>query len=193
MALTPSTMLPIGTTAPSFSLPDAQSGETVSLGQFEGAQALLVMFICNHCPYVIHIRDDFGPLADEFAPQGLQVVAINANDLEKYPQDGPENMKALSNELGWAFPFLMDEDQYVAKAYQAACTPDFFLFDADQKLVYRGQWDDSSPGNDKPVNGESIRTAIRALLKGESIEPEQIPAMGCNIKWKPGNAPAYFG
>ena len=139
MALTPSTMLPIGTTAPSFSLPDAQSGETVSLGQFEGAQALLVMFICNHCPYVIHIREDFGPLADEFASQGLQVVAINANDLEKYPQDGPENMKALSNELGWAFPFLMDEDQSVAKAYEAACTPDFYLFDADQRLDKRSR------------------------------------------------------
>ena len=193
MALTPSTMLDIGTAAPDFSLPDATSGTSVSLADFEGASALLVMFICNHCPYVIHIREDFGPVADDFAAQGLKVVAINSNDLENYPQDGPPNMKALAAELGWSFPFLMDEDQSVAKAYQAACTPDFFLFDADKKLVYRGQWDDSSPGNNNPVNGSSIRAAIQALLASSSVPEKQVPAMGCNIKWKAGNAPSYFG
>ena len=193
MALTPSTMLPLGTQAPDFSLPDAASGTTVSLADFDGASALLVMFICNHCPYVIHIRDDFGPLAEDYAGKGLKVVAINANDLEKYPQDGPDNMKSLGEELGWAFPFLMDEDQSVAKAYQAACTPDFFLFDANQKLVYRGQWDDSSPGNSNPVNGSDIRAAVDAVLGGSPVPEKQVPAMGCNIKWRPGNAPEYFG
>ena len=193
MALTPSTMLPLGTPAPDFSLPDATSDTSVSLSDFEGAQALLVMFICNHCPYVIHIRDDFGPLAKAYRERGLRVVAINANDLEKYPQDGPANMKKLAAELDWSFPFLMDEDQGVAKAYQAACTPDFFLFDANQKLVYRGQWDDSSPGNNAPVNGSDIRAALEAVLSGSTISEQQTPAMGCNIKWRSGNAPAYFG
>lgn len=193
MALTPSTMLPIGTTAPDFSLPDSVSGSAVSLSDFDGASALLVMFICNHCPYVIHIREDFGPLASEYAERGLRVVAINANDLEKYPQDGPANMKALCQELDWPFPFLMDEDQSVAKAYQAACTPDFFLFDANQKLAYRGQWDESSPGNSNPVNGSDIRAAVEAVLSGGEVSQDQVPAMGCNIKWRPGNAPAYFG
>ena len=193
MALTPSTMLPLGTPAPDFSLPDATSDNSVSLSDFEGARALLVMFICNHCPYVIHIREDFGPLADAYRERGLRVVAINANDLENYPQDGPVNMKALAAELNWSFPFLMDEDQGVAKAYQAACTPDFFLFDADQKLVYRGQWDDSSPGNNAPVNGSDIRAAVEAVLNGSAIAEQQTPAMGCNIKWRSGNAPPYFG
>lgn len=193
MALTPSTMLSLGTNAPDFSLPDASSGAMVSLSDFEESKGLLVMFICNHCPYVIHIREDFGPLATEFESQGLKVVAINANDLDKYPQDGPPNMKALAEKSDWQFPYLMDEDQSVAKAYQAACTPDFFLFDGQHKLAYRGQWDDSSPGNNHPVNGASIRTAIRAVLNGDSVQSEQIPAMGCNIKWKSGNAPAYFG
>ena len=164
MALTPSTMLPLGTLAPDFSLPNAVDGSTVSLSDYDGASALLVMFICNHCPYVIHIREDFGPLADEFAERGLQVVAINANDLDNYPQDGPPQMRSLAQRAGWRFPFLMDEDQAVAKAYQAACTPDFFLFDSEKKLVYRGQWDDSSPGNSKPVNGTDIRQAIHAVF-----------------------------
>jgi peroxiredoxin len=193
MALTPSTMLSLGTQAPDFSLPDACSGGTVSLSDFKAAKGLLVMFICNHCPYVIHIREDFGPLAKEFESQGLKVVAINANDLDKYPQDGPPNMKALAEKSDWQFPYLMDEDQSVAKAYQAACTPDFFLFDAQHKLAYRGQWDDSSPGNNHPVNGASIRSAVQAVLNGDRVQSEQIPAMGCNIKWKAGNAPAYFG
>jgi len=193
MALTPSTMLPLGTLAPDFSLPNAVDGSTVSLSDYDGASALLVMFICNHCPYVIHIREDFGPLADEFAERGLQVVAINANDLDNYPQDGPPQMRSLAQRAGWRFPFLMDEDQAVAKAYQAACTPDFFLFDSEKKLVYRGQWDDSSPGNSKPVNGTDIRQAIHAVLGGTPVGTHQTPAMGCNIKWKGGNAPVYYG
>ena len=193
MALTPSTMLPLGTNAPDFSLPDAITGQTVSLSDYADASALLVMFICNHCPYVIHIREDFGPLAKEYGEQGLMVVAINANDIQNYPQDAPPKMKSLAQSLDWPFAFLMDEDQSVAKAYQAACTPDFFLFDAHKQLVYRGQWDDSSPGNTQPVDGQDIRQAIEATLKGEACSSQQTPAMGCNIKWKAGNAPPYWG
>lgn len=193
MSLTPSTMLPIGTQAPNFLLPNALSGGTVALSDFKEAKALLVMFICNHCPYVVHIRKDFGPLAKEFANRGLQVVAINANDLDNYPQDGPPHMKALAQAEGWDFPYLMDEDQSVAKAYQAACTPDFFLFDGQQKLAYRGQWDESSPGNTKVVNGASMRSAVQSVLNGDSAQAQQTPALGCNIKWKAGNSPAYFG
>ena len=193
MALTPSTMLPLGTPAPDFSLPDAVSGKTVSLSDYTEAKALLVMFICNHCPYVVHINDDFGPLANEFANEGLAVVAINANDIANYPQDAPPRMKDLAESKGWSFPFLMDDDQSVAKAYQAACTPDFFLFDSNKKLVYRGQWDNASPGRNDPVDGQHMRAAIRAILGGAAPSSEQIPAMGCNIKWKAGNAPDYWG
>jgi peroxiredoxin len=191
MSLTPSTMLPLGTTAPNFSLPNAVNDSTVCLADFDSAKALLVMFICNHCPYVVHIRQDFGPLADEFAEAGLKVVAINTNDLDHYPQDGPPHMKSLAQVLEWNFPYLMDEDQSVARAYQAACTPDFFLFDGQNRLVYRGQWDDSSPGNNEPVNGVDMRAAIRSVLKGETVNIQQRPAMGCNIKWKAGNFPVY--
>ena len=193
MALTPSTMLPLGTKAPNFSLSNGVDSQNYALESFKEAKAILVMFICNHCPYVIHIREDFGPLADEFAPDGLQVIAINSNDIANYPQDDPDKMKALAESLGWRFPFLMDEDQSVAKAYQAACTPDFYLFDSNRTLVYRGQWDSSSPGNTNPVNGDDIRSAIRATLSNGATLEEQIPAMGCNIKWKAGNAPPYFG
>jgi len=193
MALTPSTMLPLGTKAPHFSLSNGVDSTSYSLESFSDAKAILVMFICNHCPYVIHIREDFGPLAEEFSSEGLQVIAINSNDIANYPQDAPEKMKALADSLGWNFPFLMDNDQSVAKAYQAACTPDFYLFNGEQELVYRGQWDSSSPGNNNPVNGEDMRQAIRSTLSSSPAQEDQIPAMGCNIKWKAGNAPPYFG
>ena len=193
MALTPSTMLALGTQAPDFTLQDAVSGHNISLSDYEDAKALLVMFICNHCPYVVHIRDDFGAVANAYQDQGLKVVAINANDIGNYPQDAPPKMKALAQSMNWPFPFLMDENQSVAKAYQAACTPDFFLFDSKQHLVYRGQGADSSPGNTQPVNGKDIRQAIEATLSETPCSSDQTPALGCNIKWKAGNAPAYWG
>lgn len=193
MAVTPSTMLPLGTEAPSFRLPDAVDGRTVSLEDFRGGRALLVMFICNHCPFVVHVREELGNLARDYLEKGVGIVAINANSSKTHPQDGPERMRELAHEQGWAFPFLFDEEQAVAKAYRAACTPDFYLFDADMKLVYRGQLDDSRPGNGVPVTGKDLRAAIEALLEGGEIERDQKPSIGCNIKWSPGNAPEYFG
>ena len=192
MARTLSTMMPLGTPAPDFSLPDAVSGRTVRLSELPG-DALLVMFICNHCPYVIHVRDELGRLAADYLPRSVAIVAINANDLESHPQDGPEHMRALAIREGWAFPFLFDATQSVAQAYAAACTPDFFLFDAERRLVYRGQLDHSRPGSGAPVTGADLRAALDALLAGRPVPPDQHPSMGCNIKWRPGNEPSYFG
>ncbi|MGD8698129.1 MAG: thioredoxin family protein [Gemmatimonadales bacterium] len=191
MALTPSTMLELGTEAPLFELENAVDGRRVSLRDFEGDPALLVMFICNHCPYVQHVRPELGRLAVDYRPKGLAVVAINSNSEATHPQDGPEAMKQLALAEGWDFPFLYDETQAIAKRYRAACTPDFFLFDADRKLVYRGQLDDSRPGNGIPVTGVDLRGAIDAVLAGRPVAADQKPSLGCNIKWAPGNEPDY--
>jgi len=191
MVSVPSTMMPLGTRAPDFSLPDTDGG-TVSLDDFRDAPALLVMFICNHCPYVKHLRQSLADFAREYRERGLAVVAISSNDVEKYPQDSPEMMKKEKEEAGYPFPYLFDESQDVAKAYRAACTPDFFLFDGDRRLVYRGQFDSSRPKNDIPVTGEDLRAAADAVLEGRPVPEDQTPSIGCNIKWKPGNEPDYF-
>lgn len=193
MAATPSQMIELGTVAPAFSLPDTVSGKTVSLDDYTGSKGYLVAFLCNHCPYVIHVRDELARLGRDLQGQGLAVVAISANDAQKYPDDAPDKMKAEAEQNGYTFPYLFDESQEVAKAYQAACTPDFYLFDADRKLVYRGQLDASRPGNPTPVTGEDIRRATEALLAGDPPIANQVPSIGCNIKWKPGNNPDYFG
>ncbi len=193
MALKPSTMLPLGSDAPAFELTNAVDGKTVSLGKdYDSAPALLVMFICNHCPFVIHVRDELGRVAADYMPKGLAVVAINSNSIESHPQDGPENMKRLAIQEGWEFPFLFDETQEVAKAYKAACTPDLFLFDGDCKLLYRGQLDDSRPSNAIPVTGHDLRAAIKDVLAGAPVAIDQKPSVGCNIKWKRGNEPEYW-
>jgi peroxiredoxin len=199
MARTPSTMLPLGTKAPDFTLPDA-SGKPVSRRDFDKSQALLVMFICNHCPFVKHVQKELARLGHDYAQDRLAIVAINSNDSVAYPQDGPEPMAALSRELGFTFPYLLDDSQAVAKALAAACTPDFYLFGAvdeagDRPLVYRGQLDDSRPGNNVPVTGRDLRHAIDAQLSGGKLPTadEQRASLGCNIKWKPNNAPSYFG
>ena len=191
MVLTPSTMLPLNTPAPDFSLPDAQ-GKTVSLGDFKGAPALLMIFMCNHCPYVKHIRQGLAALTKEYQDKGVAVVGINSNDVANYPDDSPDKMAEEARTFGYTFPYLYDENQVVAKAYSAACTPDFYVFDANQKLVYRGQMDDSRPGNDIPVTGKDLRGALDATLAGQELSPDQKPSIGCNIKWKAGNEPAYF-
>ena len=191
MAGTPSNMLPLGTKAPEFALRNAVDGSAVTLKDFEGSEALLVMFICNHCPFVIHVRDELARLASDYLPRGLAIVAINSNSSVTHPQDGPEHMKELALSQGWEFPFLFDETQSVAQTYKAACTPDFFLLDADRRLVYRGQLDDSRPGNDVPVTGKDLRAAIDAVLAGRPVSEEQKPSIGCNIKWTPGNEPDY--
>jgi peroxiredoxin len=191
MARTESTMLPLGSIAPDFDLPDVVTGESTSLSKFKGAKALLVMFICEHCPFVKHVQDELARLGHDYIPQGLGIIAISANDVANYPQDSPAHLKAMAHRLNLNYPILYDETQAVAQSYQAACTPDFFLFDLDRRLVYRGQLDDSRPGNDKPVTGADLRAAIDAALVGKPISPDQKPSIGCNIKWKPGNAPAY--
>lgn len=188
MVLTPSTMIPLGTQAPSFRLPDTE-GKLVSSDDLRDAKALLVMFICNHCPYVKHVADELAKLGKQYQAKGVAVVGISANDVTTHPDDSPEKMAEESRMRGYTFPYLYDESQEVAKAYSAACTPDFFLFDADQKLVYRGQLDGSRPGNDIPVTGEDLRAALDAVLNGKPVPVEQRPSMGCNIKWKRGNAP----
>lgn len=190
MAPTPSTMLPLGTPAPDFSLPDLD-GKKVSLADFKGKKALLVQFICNHCPFVIHVREELALLGKDYQAKGVGIVGINANDAENYPDDSPEKMKTNAKEAGYTFPYLYDETQEVAQAYHAACTPDFFLFDADMKLVYRGQLDGSRPGNGVPVTGADLRAALDAVLAGEPVSAVQKASMGCNIKWKAGNAPSY--
>lgn len=191
MAETPSTMLPLGTSAPDFKLPDP-SGKFASLADFKNSPALLVAFISNHCPFVKHIRKEFASFAKEYQGRDVSVVAIGSNDAANYPQDGPEKMAEEIKQIGYTFPYLYDETQDVAKAYQAACTPDFFLFDRDHRLVYRGQFDDSRPSNGRPVTGKDLRAALDAVLAGRPVSSEQKPSVGCNIKWKRENAPDYF-
>ena len=193
MALTPSTMLALGTAAPEFRLPDVVSGKPISLTTFTGKKALLVMFICRHCPYVQHVKEGLARLGRDYAKKDAGIVAISANDAASYPDDAPDSLKAMAQEEGFAFPFCYDESQETAKAYTAACTPDFFLFDATRRLVYRGQLDESRPGNGKPVTGKDLRAAIDAALAGKPVSPDQRPSIGCNIKWKKRNEPAYFG
>jgi thiol-disulfide isomerase/thioredoxin len=179
-----SAMLPLGTRLPSFSLADAVSGRRVSDRDFDGAKAVLVSFLCNHCPYVVHVRDEYARLERDYAPRGVAIVGINSNDVATYPQDGPTHMKALAQQLGWGFPFLLDDTQDVARAFRAACTPEFYVFDADKKLVYRGQLDDSRPSNGKTVTGRDVRAALDAVLSGASVSDAQIPSVGCGIKWR---------
>jgi len=184
-------MLPLGTSAPDFQLPGAD-GKIVSLADFKAAPALVVLFICNHCPYVKHIRSALAGLARDYQPRGVAIVAINANDANNYPEDSPAKMKAEVKSAGYVFPYLYDETQSVAKAYRAACTPDIFLFDAHRKLTYRGQFDDSRPGNGQPVTGKDLRAALDAMLRGHPVPEPQKASIGCNIKWKSGSAPDYF-
>ena len=184
-------MLPLGTQAPDFSLVNVD-GSSVSLHDLEGAPALLVVFMCNHCPFVIHVADELARLAAEYQRKGVAVVGINSNDPSQYPLDSPEKMVHEAEERGYTFPYLFDETQEVAKAYRAACTPDFFLFDKSQRLVYRGQLDDSRPGSSIPVTGQDLRAALDAVLEGQPVPTPQKPSLGCNIKWKPGNEPDYF-
>ena len=191
MAQTASTMLPLGTQAPDFSLPDAD-GKIVSLKDFAKAPASLVIFMCNHCPFVKHIGEGLAALAKDYQAKGVTVVGINSNDIANYPDDSPEKMKEEAAKYGYTFPYLLDGTQETAKAYRAACTPDFFLFDAEQRLVYRGQMDDSRPNSGIPVTGQDLRAAIDAVLEGKEIPSEQKPSIGCNIKWKAGNEPDYF-
>ncbi len=191
MALTPSTMLPLGTMLPSFRLPDLD-GREVSSDDFRTAPGLLVAFICPHCPYVKHMRQEFGAFAKEFRDRGLAIVGINSNDTSSHPDDGVAGMKQEAAAAGYTFPYLVDESQAVAKAFRAACTPDLFLFDGGGTLVYRGQFDDSRPGNGRPVTGADLRAAADAVLAGGPIPSDQKSSIGCNIKWKPGNAPDYF-
>ncbi len=191
MALTPSTMLELGTAAPDFQLPDVVSGQTISLATFAEKKALLVMFICRHCPYVKHVQTELAKIGKDYANQRVGIVAISANNVETHPGDAPDKLKEMAAELGFEFPFCYDETQKVAQAYTAACTPDFFVFDSDRKLIYRGQLDDSRPGSDRPVTGEDLRAAIDAILADQPISSDQKPSIGCNIKWKPGNEPKY--
>lgn len=186
-----STMLTLGTTAPDFDLPDA-AGSRLALSDVADGRALLVAFVCNHCPYVRHIGPTFGRVADELLEMGVSVVAINSNDIEHYPEDAPAEMIPTAAMWGWSFPYLVDEDQSVAKAYRAACTPDLFLFDADLALAYRGQFDSSRPRNDLPIDGADLLAAARAVVAGEPVPEPQIPSIGCNIKWKDGNEPDWF-
>jgi thiol-disulfide isomerase/thioredoxin len=191
MAVT-STMMPLDTKTPDFELTDTVSGKTVSTTDFADKRALLVMFICNHCPYVKHVRDELSRLGKDYENSDLGIVAISSNDIEEYPADSPEMMKAEAEMYGYVFPYLYDEDQSVAAAYTAMCTPDFFLFDSNRTLVYRGRLDSSRPNTGVPVTGEDLRSAIEATLSGEPVSEDQHPSMGCSIKWKTGNTPAYF-
>ncbi|MBE9052899.1 thioredoxin family protein [Nostocales cyanobacterium LEGE 11386] len=193
MVLTASTMLPIGTQAPDFHLPEVVSGKTISLATFADKKALLVMFICRHCPFVKHVQEELAKLGKDYLTSDLGIVAISANDAQKYPDDAPESLKAMAIELEFKFPLCFDATQETAKAYTAACTPDFFVFDEKRQLAYRGQLDDSRPSNGKPVTGADLRSAIAAVLAGKPVTNEQKPSIGCNIKWKPGNEPSYFG
>jgi peroxiredoxin len=191
MVRTPSTMLPLGTPAPDFELPNVD-GQVVSLADAAGPRGTLVMFICNHCPFVKHVADHLAALARDILPRGIGCVAISSNDVSGHPADSPEQMVREAEERGYLFPYLYDETQEVAKLYRAACTPDFYLFDADQKLAYRGQLDASRPGNGIPVTGDDLRQAIDALLAGRPALADQRPSIGCNIKWKSGQEPDYF-
>lgn len=188
-----STMLELGTRAPDFNLPDTVSGKRITLKETRGEKATLVMFICNHCPYVKHIIEELVAYAGDYMPQGVGVAAISSNEIENYPDDSPERMKEEAERSGYPFPYLYDESQEVAKAYRAACTPDFYLFDADLKLRYRGRFDESRPDSGIPVTGKDLREATEQVLGGEEVPVDQIPSIGCNIKWKKGNEPDYFG
>ena len=188
-----STMLPLGTEAPAFALPDCVTGQQVSLANFAGQPALLVAFICNHCPFVVHVRESLVAQIKEFQPRGLAAVAISSNDIQKYPEDSPSQMAVVAKKYGFTFPYLFDESQRVAQAYHAACTPDFYVFDAARRLVYRGRFDDSRPGRPTPATGADLRTAIEAALAGQGIpEAAQKASVGCNIKWRRGSEPPWF-
>ena len=191
MALIPSTMLELGTPAPDFHLPDVTSGQRISLAALAHQKALLVMFICGHCPFVRHVKEELARLGRDYADKSVGIVAISANDAATHPGDAPESLRKMAQELGFTFPLCYDESQETAKAYTAACTPDFFLFDANRKLVYRGQLDSSRPGNTVPVTGSDLRAAIEAVLAARPVNRDQKPSIGCHIKWKPGNEPAY--
>ncbi len=196
MTATESMMLELGVKAPDFNLPNTNpnfGASNASLADFADAKALLVMFVCNHCPYVIHLRGALLALANDYAAEGLKVVAISSNDADNYPQDGPDAMRVEAEKYDFPYAYLYDESQAVAKAYKAACTPDFFLFDARHRLRYRGRFDGSRPKNDIPVTGDDMRRAVEMVLAGRTPGAEQIPSMGCNIKWLPGNEPAHFG
>jgi thiol-disulfide isomerase/thioredoxin len=184
MAATESNMMPLGTKAPEFNLPDTISGTNKSLKDLKSDRATVVMFICNHCPFVKHVQQGLVKLANDYIPKGISFVAINSNDVEAYPEDSPERMKAVAKQLGYPFPYLYDESQAIARAYGAACTPDFYIFDKDLKCVYRGQMDDSRPSNDISVTGKDIRSALDAILAGKPVSLHQKPSIGCNIKWK---------
>ena len=190
MAATPSMMVELGRKAPDFHLPDVADGRMVSLSDFGPDQALLVMFICRHCPYVLHVKPELARLATDYQEKSVGIVGISSNDAQHYPDDAPDKLAELSRDLG--IPVLYDESQSVAKAYQATCTPDFFVFDGNRTLVYRGQLDDSRPGNSRPLNGRDLRAALDAVLAGRAVDSTQRASIGCNIKWKPGNAPDYF-
>ena len=192
MTLTPSTMLALGTKAPDFQLPDVVTGNIISLATFAENKALLVMFICQHCPFVKHVQQELANLGRDYRNKSLAIVAISANDVANYPDDSPEKLKEMAAKLDFQFPLCYDRTQATAQAYTAACTPDFFLFDDKNQLVYRGQLDDSRPSNDKPVTGRDLRHAIDMVLTGQEINQEQKPSIGCNIKWKPGNEPTYY-
>ncbi len=192
MVKTASTMLPLGTRAPDFSLPDTE-GKTVSLSDFADAPALLMIFMCNHCPFVKHIAAGLAALARDYQARGVAVLGVNSNDVENFPDDAPDKMAEEVRLRGYSFPYLYDETQQVAQAYRAACTPDFFVFNKDQKLAYRGQMDSSRPSNDIEVTGEDLRATLDAVLAGRPVSEEQTPSIGCNIKWKAGNEPDYFG
>ena len=191
MVATPSTMLALGTKAPSFSLPYSQEPQTYNLRESQ-RKGLLIAFICNHCPYVLHLLEHFTQASNGWQNRGIDVVAISSNDVEKYPADHPDQMAVLAQNYGFSFPYLYDADQQVAQSFRAACTPDFFLFDEKLLLIYRGQYDFSRPGSDQSVNGESLGQAVESLLNQEPTPPKQVASLGCNIKWKPGNEPSYF-
>lgn len=184
MAATPSNMIELGTTAPGFSLPDTVSGKQLSLQNLKGKTATVIMFICNHCPYVKHVNAEIVKLANDYSPKGVSFIAISSNDAVNYPDDSPEKMKEVAQQLGYSFPYLYDETQEVAKAYEAACTPDFYVYDQFLTLVYRGQLDDSRPGNNKPVTGHDLRQALEAILQHKPVSTNQKPSIGCGIKWK---------
>jgi len=190
MSLTESRMLALGTPAPAFQLPDVVTGATVSLETFAGKGGLLVMFICRHCPYVIHVQEELAQIGRDYSNASLGIVAISSNDVTNHPDDAPPLLKQMAEKLDFRFPYCYDESQEVARRYTAACTPDFFLFDADRNLVYRGQLDDSRPGNGKPLTGRDMRAAVNALLAGKPVSAEQTPSVGCNIKWRPGSSPS---
>ncbi len=193
MARTASTMLELGTSLPSFSLPEPKTGKLVSTDDLADAKAVVVMFICNHCPYVKRIADGLASFGRDYAAQQVAILAVSSNDVVNYPDDSPSKMVEEAQARSYPFPYLFDEDQSVAKAFRAACTPEFYVFDGDRKLVYRGQFDSARPSNDDPVSGADVRQAVDAVLNGSDINPEQIASVGCNIKWREGNAPDYFG